>query len=323
MHAAGPSAPTAPVSGAARNRYLVTPTGRFVGGRLRAAALFIGPIVASPVVGIVGVVVADAVGVAALGALAVLLAIVLLVGAIVAQWVFLLGGSSSVERASHALRAGDGATPLALCHVVLGRVFRADVRTGALHVLGLCAEGNGDFAEAADLFDRASRMIPAMAAGKWQRHARGIMLSHRAIALVATRRLDEADAVVREASRLFPWRPPGALDLFTDDAAFGAIGVSKALRDIEPGRDPRALLTLASAAVLAARGMAREAVELIDRERYALGAGLLPRERALVARIEAHAHGLFAGGPMRSVGIAPAQDPAGDAWAARVLPSRA
>jgi hypothetical protein len=308
--------------GPARNRYLVTRSGRFVGTRLSATALFFGPLVASPVVGVLGGVVGSALGIDAIIVVAILAAVLLFIGAVVAQWVFLLTGSSSVERASAAVRAGDTTTPLALCHRPLATVFRADVRTGALHVLGLCAQGNADFGEAADLFDRSSRMIPAMAAGKWQRHARVIILSHRAVALVALGRLDEADMIVRQASQLFPPRPPGALDVLTDDAAFGAIGVSKALRDIEQGRDPRALLTLASVAVLAARGMGREAAELIERERYSLNAGLLPRERALVARVEARAHRLLAGGPMRSVGIAPGGDPASDAWAERVFPSR-
>jgi hypothetical protein len=308
-----------------RNRYLVTRSGTFVGDRTGASLAFFGPLVGSFVVGVVGGTIGGALNSGAIVALSVLLAIVLFFGAVIMQWVFLLGGASSVARASQAALAGDTQTPIDLCHKPLARVFRADVRTRALHVLGLCAEANGDFAEAADLFDRASKMIPALAAGKWQRHARVIMLSHRAVALVATQRLDEADMVVRTASQLFPPRAPGAFDALTDDAAFGAVGVAAALRDIEPGRDPRALLTLACAAVLAARGVGREAVELVERERYFLNAGLLPRERALVARIEARARGLLAGGPMRSPGVAPAQpvDPIGDAWAERILPSRA
>lgn len=308
---------------AQRNRYLVTRSGRFVGTRAAAAATFFVPLLGAPVVGVIGAVVGSVIGSDALVALSLLLAFVLFFGVVALQWVFLLGGASAVQRASQTVAMGDTRSPIELCHKPLARVFRADVRTRAFFVLGMCAETNGDFAEAADLFDRASRMIPAMAAGKWQRHARVLMLSHRAIALVACRRLDEADLAVRTASQLFPPRPPGAFDAFTDDAAFGAAGISTALRDLEPGRDPRALLTLASVVVLAARGMGREAVELVDRERYFLNAGLLPRERALVARVESRARGLLAGGPMRSPGMAPPAvvDPASDAWAERVLPS--
>ena len=306
---------------APRNRYLVTPSGRFVGTRTTPALLLFGLLGGAPLLGLAGAVIGGLLAIDAIVAASVVLAFALFVGAVVAQWVFLLGGSAGVARAYQALISGDTTTAIALCQRPLGRVFRADVRTRALHVLGLAAEAHGDFAEAADLFDRASRMIPALAAGKYQRHARVLMLSHRAIALVAIRRLDEADVVVRQASQLFPPRAPGALDALTDDAAFGALGVTTALRDLEQGRDPRSLLTLASVVVLAARGMGREAKELVDRERYFLDAGLLPRERALVRRVEARALGVLGGGPMRAAGIALHVDPASDGWADRVLPA--
>lgn len=309
---------------AARNRYLVNASGRFVGDRTVAAFVFFGPLVGSFVIGFVGTLVGQLTNIPAIAGLSVLVAVVLFFGAVVAQWVFLFGGSSSVAQGSSLAMSGNTQAAIPLLQKPLGRVFRADVRTRALYTLGLCAESHGDFAEAEDLFDRAAKMIPAMAAGKWQRHGRVMMGSHRAIALVALNRLDEADMLVRMASAQFPPRPPGALDVLSDDAAFGAVGISAALRDLEPGRDPRALLTLASVVVLAARGMAREAVELVERERYFLNAGLLPRERALVAHVENRSRGLLAGGPMRSPGMQQHQqvDPAGEAWAQKVLPSR-
>jgi Tetratricopeptide repeat len=303
-----------------RNRYLVTPSGRFVGDRTVPALIFVGLLVLAPLLGVLGATVGSLLDLGIVVALSLTLASLLFLGAVIAQWVFLLGGASSVARATQAVMAGDTVSPIALCQTPLGRVFRADVRTRALHALGLCAEANGDFAEAADLFERAMKMIPALAAGRYQRHARVLMLCHRALALVALRRLDEADLAVRQASLLFPPRAPGALDLLTDDAAFGALGVAGALRDIEQGRDPRALLTLASVVVLAARGMGREAVELVERERYFLNAGLLPRERALVTRVEGRAHRQLGAGPLRSAAVVAVADPASEAWADRVLP---
>lgn len=305
-----------------RNRYLVTTSGRFLGTRVAPAIGFFGTITCAVAVGGVGMAVGAALAIDAVVALSFLVAFLIFCGAVISQAVFLVGGQSSVARAAQAVLMGDTVTPIALCQKALGRVFRSDVRTRALFVLGLCAEGNGDFAESADLFDRSAQMIPAFAAGKYQRHARVLMLCHRAIALVATHREGEADVLVRQASQLFPPRAPGVLDVFADDVAFGGMGVSTALRDLEPGRDPRALLTLASVVVLAARGMGREAMDLIERERYFLNAGLLPRERALVARVEVRSHGLLGGGPMRSAGLALHGDPASDAWADRVLPAR-
>jgi hypothetical protein len=191
----------------------------------------------------------------------------------------------------------------------------------AFYTLGLIAEANADFAEAEELFRLAYDSVPAMAAQKWKRRGQCLMLSHSAIALVALGRLGEADLRVRTASALFPPVAVGGLfDALGDDTAFGAVGVATALRDLEPGRDPRALLTLASAVVLAARGMAREAIELVDRERHVVEAGLLPREKALLANVESRSRGLLAGGAMRAPGQPLAAEVSG--WAERVLPSR-
>lgn len=305
------------------NRYLVTRSGRFVGTRVPATLLFFAPVGLSFLVLVVGLAVSLGVDSGAVAALSVFVAVALFIAAVVSQWLFLWRGLKSVETATHAWLAGDFVSPIDLCHVPLGRVFRADVRTRALHVLGLVAEANGDFVEAADLFERASLMVPSFAQDKWQRHARVLMFSHRAIALVATSRLDEADACVRAASALFPPRAPGALDFLTNDEMFGAVGVSAAMRDLEPGRNARALLTFACVVTLSARGMVREAIDLVERERPILHAGLLPREQALVTRAEMHARGLLAGGPMRMPGVAPVLvHPDAEAWADRVLGSR-
>ncbi len=305
------------------NRYLVTASGAHVGSRVFATIVILGGLLGSIVFGIAGATIGGLLDLPAVVALSIGLASIVFLASVVSQWVFLLTSSGNLTRAAQMYATGDPRGAVPLCHRPLRFVFRADIRTRALYILGLCAEVNGDFAEAADLFDRAQQMVPSMAAGKWQRHGRVLMFSHRAIALVATGQLDEADRLVRVASALFPPRPPGALDVLSDDAAFGAMGVSAALRDLEPGRDPRALLTLASITVLAARGMPREAVDLVERERYFLNAGLLPRGRAPGAHVEARVRGQLGGGPLRAAGMALPQgaDPASEAWAQRILPS--
>jgi tetratricopeptide (TPR) repeat protein len=306
------------------NRYLVNRSGRSVASRVGPGFWLIGPLVGGPVVGIVGGLVGSLIYLDVVIALSALLGLGMFFGGIVMAWVFLLTGASDVARAAELWLAGDTAAAIPLCHRPLQRVFRADIRMRAIYTLGLCAEADGAFAEADDLFRRAFDAIPAMAAQKWKRRGQCLMLSHRAIALIASGRMDEADAVVRMASALFPPVAPGVLDALTDDAAFGAVGVSAALRDLEPGREPRVHLALSSAVVLAARGMARESLELVERERQFLVPGLLPRERALLENVEVRARGLLAGGPMRSPGLAPAtSDLAVASWAERILPTRA
>ncbi|AKU95169.1 hypothetical protein AKJ09_01833 [Labilithrix luteola] len=298
------------------NRYLVTRSGSNVRSRVVPALVLLGGVLGGPFVGIVGSILGAALELDALTALSLLLGFFAFLGSTVLAWVFLLKGSNDLKAASELWLRGNTSDALPLCHRTLGRVFRADLRMRAFYILGLCAEANGDFAEAADLFSIAYESVPAMAAPKWKRHGQCMILSHRAVALVALGRLDEADMIVRSASSLFPpVATNGIVDVLTDDAGFGAVGVSTALRDLEPGRDPRALLTFASVVVLSVRGMVREALELAAREQYALAAGLLPREKALLAAVDARSRGLLMGGPMRSPGAAVAYD----AWAERVL----
>lgn len=298
------------------NRYLVTASGASVGSRVVPGILLLGGILGGPFVGIVGCILGAALELPALAGLALVVAFFAFLASTVLAWVFLLKGSNDLRAASELWLRGNTRDALPLCHRTLGRVFRADLRMRALYILGLCAEANGDFAEAADLFATSYESIPAMAAPKWKRHGQCMMLSHRAIALVALGRLDEADMLVRSASELFPTLTThGVMDVLTDDAGFGAAGVSTALRELEPGRDPRALLTFASVVVLSVRGMVREALELAAREQYSLAAGLLPREKALLAAVDARSRGLLMGGPMRAPGALASHDP----WAERVL----
>lgn len=298
------------------NRYLVTASGGNVGSRVVPGIMLLGGVLGGPFVGIVGSILGTALDLPAITALAIALGFFAFLGATILAWVFLLKGSNDLRAASELWLRGNTRDALPLCHRTLGRVFRADLRMRAFYILGLCAEANGDFAEAADLFSTAYESVPAMAAPKWKRHGQCMMLSHRAIALVALGRLDEADMLVRSASALFPTLAThGFMDALTDDTGFGAAGVGAALRELEPGRDPRALLTFASVVVLSVRGMVREALELAGREQYSLAAGLLPREKALLAAVDARSRGLLMGGPMRAPGAPVSHDP----WAERVL----
>lgn len=302
------------------NKYLVTRSGRVVGSRVVPAVTLLGPLLGGLLLGAAGVAAGVALDMPAVSVLAALIGLALFASGTIAAWVFLLDGGKGVARAAELWLAGD--TPgVELCQRPLARVFRADVRMRAFHTLGLIAEANGDFAEAEDLFRRAYDAVPAMAAQRWKRHAQCLMMAHSAIALVAIGRLDEADQRARAASALYPpVAGGGLLDALGDDTAFGALGIAAALRDLEPGRDPRALVALSSAVVLAARGNARDALELVNRERFCLDAGLLPREKALLANVEARSRGLLPGGAMRSPGQA---SPSPDRWAQRVLPGQA
>jgi hypothetical protein len=299
----------------ATNRYLRSRLGVSVGGRGFAALVFFGPMIG----GILASVLGGAIGSGA-GAILALLGALSFVASIVGGWVFLLRGTGQVDRASHAAGAGDRATATALCLSALTTVFRADVRIRALYTLGLCAEANGDFTEALDLFTRSLGMIPVGATPVNQRRARTLIQSHRALALVALGQIAEADLAVREASAQFAGFGPSGFSLgFFDDSSMGALGVNAAVTKLEPYRDPRALLTLASALVLVSKNVPRDALDLLERERSWFGTGLMPRERVLVARIEARARAMLGGGPMRAPRApAEAADPE-DAWVERVL----
>ncbi len=316
--------PQVAVARAAGSRYLVTASGVSVGSRVGPAVMLFGGFGLAVAVGVVGVAVGAELESGALVVSSLVVALLAFCATVALQWVAILSGAKGLDRATRQHLAGDSRGVLEACHQPLRFVFRSDLRTRALYLLGLLAESNAHFDEAADLFDRAARMIPALAAFKWQRHARVLMLCHRAVSLVALGRVEEADVAVRQASQLFPERPTGVFDAIADDTAFGALGVAASLQNLEPGRDPRALLTFACAVVLEARGMPREALELLDRERASLFAGLTSRERALVARLEGRARGRLAGTPLRAAGVAPdAVEGADDAWADDVLARRA
>lgn len=315
------------------NRYLLTAAGRDLSSRWRQAVPLFASIVGGPLLMLAGFA-AEVIFDAGAAIFVILSGVFLFIGGIVYAWVLLLGGAKDVANAAQHWLYGDPTAAVALCQKTLGRVYRADIRTRALYTLGLCAEATADFREAEDLFARSEAALPAMVAPRWKQHLRMQSHCHRAVALVALGDLDRADALVRQAANLFLPPKLGVLDALTDDVHTGGIGMAVALRDVEPGRDPRALLTLASVVVLAARGLGREALELLERERPALRVGLLPREHALLEHAEVRARQTLPGGAFRGAepsprltaghgghGLAPGNGAGGElAWESRILP---
>ena len=78
----------------------------------------------------------------------------------------------------------------------------------------------------------------------------------------------------------------GAFDGFVTDASFGPAGINANLIAIEPGRDPRARIALASALLALHDGVPLAALDLVVRESATFQRSLWPHERALLSRIE-------------------------------------
>jgi hypothetical protein len=231
-----------------------------------------------------------------------------------------------LDGATEALQANDIASAVALCQRALAGGDEWGTAERALYLLGHCAETARDFAESEELFGRAMARVPWSKRTKWHTI---LMESHRSLALVALRRVDEAEMAVGRAIGACPAARSTSIFAYPDDMGVDAVPfelsmTSEALLspgrrtggDIEP-RDPRDLLALARAVVLAARGRGREAIEVIESRRGSMSAGLLPRERALLVNAESHAYGLV-GGPLRLPAVTNRHP-----WADSILPPRA
>jgi hypothetical protein len=291
------------------NRYLVDASGTDVSNRGLAALYTFGPLGASVIAAIAaGGVAAISTGAAVLLGLLSALAFV--------TWpilllVWLLGGAKDLEASTNAVLWAQGGSPVPSCQRVLRRVFRADLRSRALHLLGLHAELSGDFAEAADLFARAEASLPAMGAARPRKYARMVMGAHRAFDLIAAGQLQVGHGVLQQVAYEFlsPTQT-GAFDSLLDDSAWGmgALSLNDTLMKIEGGRDPRALLSLAWALCHYARGARDDAMRVLVTERPVLDRGLVPREHALARRIYAELGDAALAGT-----------PAEDAWVATVM----
>ena len=291
------------------NRYLVDGAGTDVSSRTLATLYTFGPLGVSLAAGLAaGGLAAFSTGAA--GLLGLVSAVAFLAWPIL-LWVWLMGGAKDLEASTQALLGDRGGAPVESCQRVLRRVFRADLRCRALHLLGLHAERSCDFAEAADLFARAEAALPAMGAARPRKYARMVMGAHRAFDLLASGQLQAGHAVLGQvANEFLSPTQAGAFDALLDDSAWGmgALSLNDTLLKIEGGRDPRALLSLGWALCHFARGAREDAMRVLVTERPFLDRGLIPREHALARRIFAELGDASVAGT-----------PAEDAWVGAVL----
>lgn len=248
-----------------------------------------------------------------------ILAVISFVAWPILLWVWLLRGARRAEEATRAWYQGRYPEARTKATSALHTVMRADIRTRALHALGLAAEAEGAFEEAADRFQRALGAMPAFAAPVHKRKAQVVILAHRAFCLAILGRVPEAEALLMEANRLYGNQGRGAADMFLDDASWGMghASVNHAVMYLEAGREPRAVLALGWAMVFHRRGDGRALHDLCERERDLIAAALLPRERALLDRLRGDAMQRMAASPMRGAGLA-AQEPEAP-WTTAVL----
>lgn len=305
------------------NRYLVDPRGRDLGPRGRVTIESFALLVLSMVLGIAAALVSDVTGLAIMLAVA---SFAVFVAQPIVLWRRLLRAARDLEAATMAWHRGDISLAMSAGHFALAKVFRGDIRLRAFHLLGLVAEQQGDFVEAADLFARAEAALPSMAAPRRKRDARVLMSAHRAICLTAIGNLVEAHALLQRASQdLSMAGQSGTLDALTDDATWGlgSASVNEMLVKLEGGRPARAILSLAWALFHLARSDHHAVIQLVEGERAVLDHGLLPRERALVGRMFALSVGASGPGPHRSPGVlVTTESPWTDAVLARIAPSR-
>jgi hypothetical protein len=288
------------------NRYLVDETGAAVGSRGMVTLRTFAPLLIAAALG-VGAAIAGGARQPAVAGLCAIAALLCFLAGPTLMWRAILKAGRELDRATDAWRAGDARVVIPIAHDVLRTVFRADMRARAFHLLGLAAEQAADFAEAIELFDQAEQAMPAMAAPMRKRDARLLMDAHRALAMTALGRLDQAGGfIARSFADLAQSGQGGVIDALTDDGTWGigSVSMNEVLMKLEGKRPPRALLGLAAAYHSVARGAQREAHQLLSSEGPAMAYGLTPKELAF-----AHAlHRLCEQGP------AALQGPSGDAW---------
>jgi hypothetical protein len=146
------------------------------------------------------------------------------------------------------------------CRALLRRGLAPYYRAQVLLVLGECAEMEGDFAEAADLFVRAEGTLRTLRLGAVLRAQQlAVVAARRAFAHAACGELDRAEATLQTAG----------------------------VRDGVPLAGP--LSSRAMLLVLARRGLKQQVKERLATDAKLLRNGLAFRDRALVAVIGAYA----------------------------------
>lgn len=182
----------------------------------------------------------------------------------------------------------------ALRKVLSGGLLAYD-RARALHLLGQIAEARGDFAHAAEVYERAVLALPVRRGVLGMAFAQlaPVLGVKRAFCLAAAGRLEDAQRVL--------------------DAAHD--------RDEFPG--VRALAVRARAVLLARRGEHQALVDLATREHVRIKNGLLHRDRALMRVLlgwgRSCASGAFRSPPPPGFG----EDPELRAWIAKAVPEAA
>jgi tetratricopeptide (TPR) repeat protein len=160
-----------------------------------------------------------------------------------------------------------------------------------LGLLGRCAEGRGDFPEAADVFGRAEEMIPTRRGAYAQLGP--VLAAHRAFALAATGKLDDATRALERAGG----------------------------RQAYPRT--RALAARARALVLARRGERQALSQHLDETRVVVKSSLGHRDRTLLRVLGESARWGLAGQIRGGVPSGLRVDAETRAWITRAAPDTA
>lgn len=253
------------------------------------------------------------------GVALILLACLVFFGTVVLAWIFIFSARSRIMRGQQSIYEGnfDAATKDAL--FVVRTTFRSDYQMGALFVLAFAAERAGAFAEAAVLFRRAIAMMPAMAGAGPAKRARALLWAHAAMDHAASHDIAGANDALAKCHQQLASTAGQGFDLL-NDAAFGPIGVSSLLLDLENRRDPRPLAVVAQLLIGLKSGAFQQVLDLARAEYPTIQTGLAPNERALTDRIQSEAMRLLSGGgPHRAPGAMQPHDHS-SAWALAALP---
>jgi hypothetical protein len=254
--------------------------------RTRAALLTFGCIFGPLFLGLATIAFAVSSDVAALFVLGLAIAIGGMGAGCIVLWAFIFKAQRQLREANDAWLAGDIARAESLAACVVGRVFRPDYHTGAVHMLGLCAEARAEWQDAIEHFKRAQGAAPLLTLPPAKSRARCLAGAHEVIALTALRRTGEARPLYVAACAMYTQSLAPLSPLASFDSAFGAASMHVVLSSIEPSRDPRAVLALAGIFLAHRDGAHRQAIDLVGVESQTLAMRLLPHERALLREID-------------------------------------
>jgi tetratricopeptide (TPR) repeat protein len=301
-------------------RYLIGDGGSRIDSRGMACLYNTGLMLASMVIALLGVIAAAVLEQTSLVVIGLSLASLLFLGGVIWAWVQIFRSGGRLNDASKAWLAGDLQTTYAKAREALPGAFRADFRTKAYHQLGLCAEGNGEFGDALQLFDLAQQSLPSMAAPLRRNRALTLIHAHRALALAALGRPDEARLAQQQAEQAFAAAAKKSVtDALLDDGdwGLGSISANAVIESMEAKRDHHALLALVATRNAYAGGATQQVLQLAEQWRAWFQGGLLPREQLLANRMEAHVMRSF--DPARADALYRPADAHAEQWVARAL----